>query len=183
MDLQNIRILKAKKGHISQMAKLITQYLGTCDIQSGRADILSRNINHLTKSLSQYLVAVDEKDSVIGLCGIGDAKNTNDYGLDIGMHRDVLYVVVDKAFQRQGIGTALLKNCLKNIHDCPVVYEAWGEIENGEVNSHRMLMKCSFKLLKDLGTSFYKDNGYCDFCINKDKKCRACYCKIYIHTV
>ena len=62
----------------------------------------------------------------------------------------------------------------------PFLYEAWGEIKNGDVNSCKMLAKCSFKLLKDLGTSFYKDHGYCAYCVNKDKNCRACYCKIYI---
>lgn len=179
--LQNIRIIQAEKSHIISMAKLIAKYLSTCNIQSSDEDILSRNIAELNDTFHFYQIAIDEKGCLIGLCGIGKPQNNNDYGLNIGTHRDVLYVVVDKPFQRQGIGTKLLKNCLKNIHDYPVLYEAWGEIKNGDVNSHQMLAKCSFDLLADLGTSFYKNHGYCAYCVNKDNNCHACYCKIYIY--
>jgi len=182
MNLNNIRIIKAEKSYIGQMAELVGRYLGTCNLVSGRGDILSRNISELTKAFDCYQVAVDENGRVIGLCGVGNPKADNDYGLDIGLHRDVLYVVIDKAYQRKGLGTALLQSCLENIDDCPVLYEAWGEIENGDVNSYKMLAKCSFKLLKDLGISFYKDHGYCAYCINKDRNCQACYCKIYVFT-
>ena len=182
MNLNNIRIIKAEKRHIGQMAELVGKYLGTCNIGGGCENILVRNISQLTKSLVCYQVAVDENDRVIGLCGIGNLKSDNNYGLDIGMHRDVLYVVIDKIYQKKGLGTALLQRCLKNIDESPVLYEAWGEIKNGDVNSYKMLAKCSFKLLKDLGTSFYRDHGYCAYCVNKDKNCRACYCKIYVFT-
>ncbi|MBO4644028.1 MAG: GNAT family N-acetyltransferase [Alphaproteobacteria bacterium] len=182
MNLKNIRIVKAEKKHVRQMAGLVSENLGTCNLVSGQEDILTRNISELTEALDCYQVAVDENDRVIGLCGIGNPKIGKDYGLDIGMHRDVLYVVIDKAYQKKGIGTALLQSCLKNSKDYPVLYEAWGEIKNGDVNSYKMLAKCSFKMLKDLGTSFYKDHGYCAYCVDKDKNCRACFCKIYIFT-
>ena len=124
---------------------------------------------------------IDDNGTVVGLCGIGEVKSDNDYALDIGKHRDVLYVVVSQDYQRQGIGTMLLKSCLRDIHDYPVIYEAWGEIKNGDVNSYKMLAKCSFELLADKGTSFYRDHGYCPYCVNKGRNCQACFCKIYIY--
>lgn len=181
MSLGNIKIIKAEKSYIPQMAELVAQNLGTCNIQNVDGDVLSRNIAELTDTLNFYKIAVDKNNLVIGLCGIGQVKDNNDYGLSLGKHRDVLYVVVSKNYQRQGIGTMLLKSCLKNIHDYPVVYEAWGELKNGDVNSYKMLANCSFALLADLGTSFYREHGYCPYCVNKDKNCHACFCKIYIH--
>jgi len=181
MSLNEIRIIKAKKSHLLQMAELVTQNLGTCNIKGTDNDVTSRNITELTNTLGYYQIAVDKNNLVIGMCGIGKVKNNNDYGLSLGKHRDVLYVVVRKDYQRQGIGTELLKNCLKNIHDYPVIYEAWGEIKNGDVNSYKMLANCSFTLLADLGTSFYREHGYCPYCVNKDQNCSRCFCKIYIH--
>lgn len=176
-----INIVRAQKSHIHQMAELIAQNLGTCNLKKDNSDIVSKNVAELMKTFSFYNVALDKGGAVVGLCGIGDVTNDNDYGLNIGKHRDVLYAVVDKNFQRQGIGTALLKSCLGRIDDYPVLYEAWGEIKNGDVNSYKMLERCSFELLKDLGTSFYREHGYCPYCINKDKGCQACFCKIYVY--
>ena len=181
MDLNGINIVRAQKSHISQMAELIAKNLGTCNLKGKSSDIVSQNIAELVNTFHYYHVAVDKNGLLVGLCGIGDVKTNNDYGLNIGKHRDVLYVVVDENFQRQGIGTILLKSCLRRLDDYPVLYEAWGEIKNGDVNSYKMLEKCSFRLLKDLGTSFYREHGYCPYCINKDKDCQACFCKIYIY--
>lgn len=181
MNLDDINIIEAQKSHVNQMSELIAKNLGTCNLEGKNEDIVSQNVAELAKTFQFYHVAVDKKGIVVGLCGIGDVKDSNDYGLNIGKHRDVLYVVVDEKHQRQGIGTALLKSCLRKIDDYPVLYEAWGEIKNGDVNSCRMLEKCSFQLLKDLGTVFYKEHGYCPYCVNKDKDCYACFCKIYIY--
>lgn len=181
MNLDDISIIQAKKSHINQMAELITKNLGTCNLKGSNYDIISQNAAELRKTFHFYHVATDKNGSVVGLCGIGGVKNKNDYGLDIGKHRDTLYVVVHENFQRRGIGTALLQSCLQKINDYPVLYEAWGEIKNGDVNSYKMLAKCSFKLLSDLGTSFYKEHGYCPYCVNKNKNCHACFCKIYVH--
>ena len=49
-----------------------------------------------------------------------------------------------------------------------------------EVNSKYLLEKCDFKLLKDLGDNYYKDNGYCMFCVNRDKKCNKCKAELWI---
>ena len=125
--MNNIKIIKADKSHIPQMAELITQNLGTCNLIKGtNNDVTARNIAELTDTIDYYQVAVDDKGIVVGLCGIGDVKEDNDYGLKLGKHRDVLYVVVNQDHQRQGIGTMLLQSCLGTIHDYPVVYEAWG---------------------------------------------------------
>ena len=177
----DIQIIKASKVHLLQMAELVTKYLGTCHIENSNGDILQRNFDELALTFDCYRLAIDQRGKIVGLCGVGNPTNDNNYGLEIGMHRDVLYVVIEKEYQRQGIGTALLKACLENVRDYPVLYEAWGEIKNGDVNSRQMLEKCSFKLLKDLGTSFYKNHGYCAYCVNRDKNCHACYCKIYIY--
>ena len=180
MELEDFHIIKAEEKHIKHMAELIKKYLGTCNIKNAQNDILSQNIAELADTIDCYQLAIDKNGSIIGLCGIGNPQNDNDYDLDIGTHRNVLYVVVDQNFQRQGVGTALIKSCIKDINDYPILYEAWGEIKNGNVNSHQMLVKCSFKMIKDMGTSYYKEHGYCTYCVNKNKNCHACYCKIYI---
>ena len=180
MGWDDICIVVAEKKHIKQMAELIKKYLGTCNIKNVKSDILSQNVAELEKTYHLYYLAIDKNEQIVGLCGIGEPHNGNDYGLNIGIHRDVLYVVVEQNFQRQGIGTALLKRCIGDIHNYPILYEAWGEIKNGNVNSHQMLLKCSFRMIADLGTAYYRKHGYCEYCVNKDKNCNACYCKIYL---
>lgn len=182
MNLNAIKIIKADEQYLTQMAELVSGYLGTCSIQKGTKDIFQRNVDELLSTIHCYNLAIDGNNEIIGLCGISDPEIKNDYGLKIGKHRDVLYVVVKKEYQKKGIGTMLLQSCIQNMHDYPILYEAWGEIKNGDVHSHNMLEKCAFKLLYDLGTDWYRKHGYCDYCINKDKNCHACYCKIFIRT-
>lgn len=80
--MNNIKIIKADKLHIPQMAELITQNLGTCNLIKGaNNDIMTRNIAELTDTIDYYQVAVDETGTVVGLCGIGE---------DIRILKDVL---------------------------------------------------------------------------------------------
>ena len=59
-----------------------------------------------------------------------------------------------------------------------IIYEAWGDKEY--VNSKYLLEKCGFKQLKNLGDTYYKDNGYCMYCVNRTKKCNTCKAELWI---
>ena len=85
--------------------------------------------------------------------------------------------MVNNNYQKKGIGTKLLQLCCDGIDDV-ILYEAWEDKE--EVNSKYLLEKCGFKLLKDLGDNYYKDNGYCMFCVNRDKECNKCKAELWI---
>lgn len=110
--------------------------------------------------------------------GISDVLTENKYGLNLNKYREILYLIVDNKFQKQGIGTNLMKMCCEK-NDLPIIYEAWGD--NGKyVNSKFLLEKLDFKLLKDLGKTYYKDNGYCPFCNNRNKNCNSCLAEVWI---
>ena len=173
---------KATTEDIDEIAMLVTNLLGTCNIKNNsrssvcEEDILSDNKEEISKDINNYYVCVhDEK--IVGACGISDIKYSNDYGIDIGKYREILYLVVDNEYQRKGIGTKLLKLCCENVEDI-IIYEAWGDKE--QVNSKFLLEKCGFRLLKDLGDTYYKDNNYCIYCVNRNRLCNTCKAQVWI---
>lgn len=102
----------------------------------------------------------------------------DNYNLGFSNIREILYLVVDKNYQGNGIGTNLLKKSIENINE-KIIYEAWGD--NGKyVNSKYVLERCGFNLIKDLGNDYYKNNNYCPLCINKDKNCNSCLAQIWV---
>lgn len=172
---------KANINDLKSISILVTDLLGTCNIKYGsieinRDDIVKDNEEEIIKDINNYYVC-EINNHIIGACGISDIKNKNKYNLDINKYREILYLVVAKDYQGKGIGTKLLQLCCNEIKD-KIIYEAWGDKE--EVNSKYLLEKCGFKILKDLGDTYYKDNGYCKFCVNRDKKCTSCKAELWI---
>lgn len=173
-----------RKGEIDdakQMAILITDLLGTCDLNNNQNDnresILKRNLCHIQNNIEKYFVC-SFNEKVIGLCGISEIMHENAYGLEnLPNFREILYLVVDKNFQRKGIGNKLLNITCENIKE-PIIYEAWGDGEY--VNSKFLLERSDFHLLKDLGNTYYKDKGYCVSCVNRNKNCFSCHAEIWI---
>ena len=170
-----LKYRKSRITDINNIATLVTNLLGTCNLNNHES-IMDNNIESISKTIDNYYVCeVDTK--IVGACGISDIKD-DDYNLGLKKIKEILYLVVDKNFQNQGIGTRLLNMCINN-QDCDIIYEAWGD--NGEyVNSKFLLEKLGFKIHKDLGKTYYKDNGYCPLCVNKDRRCYSCLAQIWI---
>ena len=157
--------------------------MGTCDVKDNhnkncdKEIIIAKNLKHVKKEIDNYYVC-SHNDKIIGACGLSNVKTTNEYGVnDLPKNKEILYLVVDEHYQKKGIGTNLLKLCVKE-NDYPIIYEAWGDKDI--VNSKYLLEKCGFRFLKDLGNQYYKDNGYCPLCVNRDKNCNSCLAELYI---
>ena len=160
--------------------QIVTETIGTCNVDdceniATEEEIFNRNKKYISKNI--HNMAILEKDSqIIAVSGLGDILD-DFFGIEKA--REVLFLCVDKNFQRQGYGTKLLKEIIKNVNE-NIVYEAWGD--NGKyVNSHFVLEKLGFSMYKDLGT-YYFDNHYCHYCINRNIKCnpKNCLCQIWL---
>ncbi|MGM9850157.1 MAG: GNAT family N-acetyltransferase [Bacilli bacterium] len=173
---------KAEINDLNSIANLVTDLLGTCSIdndsnlQVNRDDIFSYNVEEISKNINNYYICEIDK-RIVGACGISDIKYDNIYNLDLNEYREILYLVVDNNYQRKGIGTELLKLCCEGINDV-ILYEAWGDKE--EVNSKYILERCAFELFKNLGDTYYKINGYCEYCLNRNKDCNSCKAELWI---
>lgn len=174
--MEEITYRKANKNDINAIANLVTNLIGTCNLNNKKS-IGENNIEEISDTIDKYYVC-EINNTVIGACGLSDVKSNDEYNLNLKNIREMLYVVVDKNYQRNGIGTTLLNKMCKNIKET-IIYEAWGD--NGKyVNSKYVLERCGFKLIKDLGSNYYKQHNYCPFCVNKDKKCDSCLAQIWI---
>ena len=167
---------KATCDDINHIAHLVTELLGTCDIQSEKT-ILESNIEDISNDINNYFVCtIDGK--IIGACGISDILEHDKFNLGFKNVREILYLVVDKKYQGKGIGTELLKLCSDN-NECSIVYEAWGD--NGKyANSKFVLIKCGYEMIKNLGNDYYRKNNYCHKCVNRNKKCEECIAEIWV---
>lgn len=168
---------KATTKDIKYIAQLVTDLLGTCNLDSDKTSIFQNNVDDISKTIDNYYVCVED-DKVIGACGISDIQKQDDYNLKQKNIREILYLVVDNKYQRRGIGTKLLELCSSNNQN-DIIYEAWGD--NGEyVNSKFILERCGYILLKDLGRHYYKEHNYCPKCVNRNKECNECIAQIWI---
>jgi N-acetylglutamate synthase-like GNAT family acetyltransferase len=172
---------KAMFSDIDDISYLVTNLLGTCNINKNnisvsKIDILNNNKKEIIKDINNYYVC-EINNHIVGACGISNIKKDNAYNINLGKYREILYLVVDDNYQKQGIGTKLLQLCCDNIKD-KIIYEAWGD--GKEVNSKYLLEKCNFELLKNLGDTYYKDKGYCSYCVNRNKKCNTCKAELWI---
>lgn len=178
---KNFIYRKACTDDLEAVADLVTNLLGTCNIWKDKNmkdeyEIINANKKEIEKDITKYYVCEIE-NKIIGACWISDIKNENNYGLDLWKYREILYLVVDNKYQKMGIWTELLKKCIENINE-KIIYEArW---DKDEVNSKALLEKLDFKLLKDLGDTYYKDHNYCAYCVNRDKNCNKCKAELWI---
>ena len=181
-SINNFNYRKANITDLEKIANLVTDLLGTCNIDKKdnrlktKNEIIIDNKKEIQKDINNYYVC-EENNQIVGACGISDIKTNNDYGLEIGKYREILYLVVKGNYQKQGIGTKLMHLCCDDIQE-QIIYEAWGDKEY--VNSKFLLEKLGFKILKDLGNTYYKDNNYCIYCVNRDKVCNTCKAQVWI---
>ncbi len=167
---------KATTNDIYQIAYLITKTIGTCNIKSSK-NIFESNIEEVTKDIKNYYVCSSNK-KIIGLCGISKILNKDSFNLGLKNVKEILYFCVEPKYQFNGIGTNLLKLCINNIKN-DIIFEAWGD--NGKyVNSKFILEKNGFRMVKNLGDSYYRKNNYCHKCINKNKGCNKCIAEIWV---
>ena len=177
-----INYRKATIADLNDISILVTNLLGTCNISNdsklgvNKKDIINDNKQEIKKDINNYYVC-EINNHIVGACGISNIKKDSAYNINLGKYREILYLVVDDNYQKQGIGTKLLQLCCDNIKD-RIIYEAWGD--KGYVNSKFLLEKCGFELLENLGDTYYKDNGYCMYCVNRNKKCNTCNAELWI---
>lgn len=167
---------KAEYYDIIDIAKLVTDLLGTCNLNLNKS-ILENNIDSISKDINNYYVCL-YNNKVIGACGLSDVIKKDRYNLKLENIREILYFVVNKKYQGLGIGTKLLNMCSNESKE-NIIYEAWGD--NGKyVNSKFILERCGYKLYKDLGKKYYKSHNYCNECVNRYKGCDECLAQIWI---
>ena len=179
----NIKYRRANIADLNGIANLVTDLLGTCNIDKNnrklktKNEIIIDNKNEIQNDINNYYVCEVDNRS-IGACGISDIKTKNDYGIiNLGQYREILYLVVDSNYQKKGIGTKLMHLCCYNIY-YKILYEACGD--KNYVNSKFLLESLGFKLLKDLGDYYYKENNYCPYCINRNRNCNSCRAELWI---
>ncbi len=167
---------KAISDDIHYIAQLVTDLLGTCNIESEKP-ILESNIEEISKDINHYYVCISD-DKIVGACGVSDVLTSDKYNLNLANVKEILYLVVDKEYQGRGIGTNLLKLC-SDYNEYDLIYEAWGD--NGRfANSKFILEKCGYEMIKDLGNDYYSKNNYCYKCVNRCKDCNECIAQIWV---
>lgn len=174
--MQKIIYRKATINDTIEIASLVAKLIGTCNLDKTKS-ILDNNIDEISTSIDKYYVCIIN-GHVVGACGISDLKVEDEFDLKLKNIREILYFVVEKEHQRNGIGTTLLNKVCKGVKE-KILYEAWGD--NGKyVNSKYVLERCGFELIKDLGNSYYYQHNYCSFCVNNNKNCNSCLAQIWI---
>lgn len=176
---ENFVFVKAKKYDIDGIVNLVSTYIGTCNIPKGSSRFSLDELNRMeiSRDIDRYYVCKRGGD-VIGCCGISGLVGCISYGgKEFVNCREILYVAVDKKFRGLGIGTKLLKKCCDDI-DSPILYEAWGDGDE-KVNSYKILKNNDFEMYMNLGNTYYKDNGYCAYCVNNGNGCNRCLAELW----
>ena len=169
-DKMNLVYRKAEKSDIDQIVDVINKTLG---------DIRENTKNEIKNNINCYLVCeIDGK--IIGVCGISEKQNIQKYGRSFNGYREILYTGVLEKYRGNGIATKLLGMCCDGVTD-GILYEAWGD--GDKVNAYKVLKRNGFKFMEDLGDTYYKDNGYCPYCINREKGCVKCKAEIWLKNV
>ena len=122
----------------------------------------------------------ESNGEIVGVCGISKKQNIQRYGRSFNGYRDILYLAVVEQYRGNGIATKLLGMCCDGVRD-GILYEAWGD--GDKVNAYKVLKRNGFKFMDDLGDTYYKDNGYCPYCINREKGCVKCKAEIWLKNV
>lgn len=74
---------KAVSDDVYEIAKLVTDLLGSSNIESEKA-ILESNVEEITKDINHYFVCTIN-DQIIGACGISDILKQDTYHLNLKM--------------------------------------------------------------------------------------------------
>lgn len=168
-DKMNLVYRKAEKSDIDQIVKIITDNIGTSNIlKSLTVDshiIEKQNKYEIESDIDGYFVC-ESNGKIVGVCGISKKQNIQRYGRSFNGYRDILYLAVVEQYRGNGIATKLLGMCCDGVTD-GILYEAWGD--GDKVNAYKVLKRNGFKFMEDLGDTYYKDNGYCPYCINREK--------------
>lgn len=184
-----IFIKRAGKNDVEQMARLVTDELGTCSFDKNstrktcsKETIQALNLADINLTYKNYYVATLGQ-KVVGICGISPVKTTFPIEYRLGKnfpYHEILYFVVSRDYQRMGIGSNLLGRVVEEVRGegVPIIYEAWGDGEY--VNSKFVLEKFGFKPLSNLGDDYYRANGYCAYCKNRHKNCKSCHAELWI---
>lgn len=174
--MNDVLFRKAEKKDIVQIAMLVTNLLGTCNLDTNKS-ILDNNIKEISDEIDNYYVC-EKNGKVIGACGLSDVKERDNYNLGLSDIKETLYLVVDKDNQGQGLGTKLLEICCRG-QENDIICEAWGD-NSKYVNSKFVLERYGFELYKDLGNDYYRKHNYCSMCVNRNKNCNSCLAQIWI---
>lgn len=179
----NLIYRKAEPSDIDQIVKIVTDNIGTSNIlKSSTANshiIKEQNRYEIESDIDGYYVC-ESNGEIVGLCGISEKQNIQRYGRSFNGYRDILYLAVVEQYRRNGIATKLLEMCCDGVTD-GILYEAWGD--GDKVNAYKVLKRCGFEFMEDLGDTYYKDNGYCPYCINRKKGCNKCKAEIWLKNV
>ncbi|MBR4624484.1 MAG: GNAT family N-acetyltransferase [Alphaproteobacteria bacterium] len=182
-DKMNLVYRKAEKSDIDQIVKIVTDNIGTSNIlKSSTANsriIEKQNKYEIESDIDGYCVC-ESNGEIVGVCGISKKQNIQRYGRSFNGYRDILYLAVAEQYRGNGIATKLLGMCCDGVTD-GILYEAWGD--GDKVNAYKVLKRNSFKFMEDLGDTYYKDNGYCPYCINREKGCVKCKAEIWLKNV
>lgn len=182
-DKMNLVYRKAEKTDIDQIVKIVTDNIGTSNIlKSSTANsriIEKQNKYEIESDIDGYCVC-ESNGEIVGVCGISKKQNIQRYGRSFNGYRDILYLAVVEQYRGNGIATKLLGMCCDGVTD-GILYEAWGD--GDKVNAYKVLKRNGFKFMEDLGDTYYKDNGYCPYCINREKGCVKCKAEIWLKNV
>lgn len=182
-DKMNLVYRKAKTSDIDQIVKIVTDNIGTSNIlKSLTVDshiIEKQNKYEIESDIDGYCVC-ESNGKIVGVCGISKKQNIQRYGRSFNGYRDILYLAVVEQYRGNGIATKLLGMCCDGVTD-GILYEAWGD--GDKVNAYKVLKRNGFKFMEDLGDTYYKDNGYCPYCINREKGCVKCKAEIWLKNV
>lgn len=83
---------KAKEEDIIYIVNLVTDLLGTCNLNSNKS-IIDNNIDEISATINNYYVCeIDGK--VVGACGLSDVMEKDNFNLGICNSREILYLIV-----------------------------------------------------------------------------------------
>lgn len=144
--MNDIKIRKARKKDRHVISRLTGLYPNT----------LYRSAKEIEKNINNYLIAVNQKEKVIGCCGY---KIWDDSA-------EIISWIIEKQYRKRGLGLLLLQNVIKNL-------KKKAEIKNIFVVTTRQLADRIFKKIGfvEVGIQMFPEKVLLDC-----KKCKKNYC-------
>lgn len=81
---------KAEEKDIKQVANLVTNLLGTCNLDNNHS-IMDNNISEIRETIKNYYVC-EIKGKIIGACGLSDIIKKDNYDLNLYNIKEILYL-------------------------------------------------------------------------------------------